>query len=593
MKLSAEQRTRLRVLARVGRWTIILGAGGIVLWLVAQAVTALRLGLDPEYAQAAAIRDTVIAVSAQQTVTARGVAAMTAGPASGGLLPVVLGLAAFGIVGFAAAVGGWLLLTELRLDLRDKRDFVQPNINGQLPVLRSVLTAYPQTALAANAGAQRVRLFYGTPATAGSHRRLLEAVEVPPAGDQPSAAPADPFVMPTFSQLIGDGFLRRAELFQGMTAAGVPIFKPYEESHSVVIFGAGGSGGTNTQAIDALVVALASHEQQAEAGRWIVIDPHTQHTSESLTARLAGLDCLLDPNIGIAATPADVERALLYAREQTIGRITGELDRRAKCTLLLDEADVFWTDAAYRHLAPLAMDVLTLINGQGRKWGVSLVARPHATEAAAFGGRTPARRSFTTTKIHKLAWDQANRHLGVPVAMARTVDTLPPGQMLFMGRGAPTFLTVPLLDGDAVQAVTDIVRRRNTYSRSFAVGETAALVAPPPAVDSAPRVDIIADVPDVATVLEGSWNDVGEVVRRLQMQPPALAGKDLAPSVQEAVAFAMLLADPKVSPTKQIATIWGHATGSEFAGRMAIVTAWRAAWATTGPPALPPLALLM
>lgn len=658
--------------ARMGGRAISLFVGAafavLLLFGLIQACDSLRTTFDSDYrAQAAAARQ--IDLDRALAAAARAEARQAEAAATRTVTAPVVILILCGILALAFGGGGAVLLADererrRRATIRTEKDraFVYPDARGFLPFSTVAVLDDPAISERALESANRVRAIeaYQPPAPrvlhiegGGGYGPPARVLDIPAAAAVPLLAAPSGAPVPDFLTLLTSGALDGDDLLVGFTEdagdggpAGlrpvyVPFYRPYDRTHSQIIFGQADVGKSTAAAYQAIINGYAGRKSGRKPGAFLVYDPHSGER-DSLAARLEGLEPLLltdmraftdvvHPATGkppearsLATKPEellDQLTALLHILDYRV-RLGAAADGLPRVTLVADELSALFTDPEEEETAARVANILTRLNQQGRKYGLSSICASHQLSSAAFGGGSAVlRRSFTSKLIFRLDPEEVESFLRLRAADVRTIATLGQGQLYyFSSYGPPVKLWEPLVRaGDLVEAVR-ILRRQDRGARQFAIPAAAPEADPadawmpeippeafpfgpdgaPPEIGEAGAAPPEAAAPVAAADLEeetarlrapvyaADWSGVEELTRRLESDgPDHLDGGTFPPNVLEAVAYDLLRRrTPGASIHRVLWVLWRTEGGGPYKKRKAEVLRWMAAW-HAGPPAVP------
>jgi hypothetical protein len=673
---------------------ILVGAAFAVLLLFGaiQACDSLRLTFDQDYRQQALTARRIeldrAAAEADAEAANRPAQAAEAAATRTVTTPVVLLLFA-GILAAAIVGGGIILIADEReraargrIATEKARAFVYPDARGYLPVSAVALLDAPELSMQALESANRVRQIeaYRPPAPRMLHieggggygppSRMLEAGQSAPPG---AALPApEPAAVPDFLTLLTSGALDGDDLLVGFAedrpadGAGLrsalrpvftPFYRPYDRTHSQIIFGQADVGKSTAAAYQAIINGYAGRKSGRRPGAFLVYDPHAGER-DSLAARITGLEPLflsdlraytdlIDKRTGkplevppLATRPEDLLiqlTALLQILDYRT-RIGAAADGLPRVTLVADELSALYSDPDMAEIAARVTNILTRLNQQGRKFGLSSICASHQLSSESFGGGSAVlRRSFTSKLIFRLDPEEVASFLRLKTADVRTIANLGQGQLYyFSSYGPPVKLYEPLVRaGDLVEAVA-ILQRKERGARQFAAAappeaeeaeeaedpeETAG--APPEAAEAEadPDADWMPEIPAeafpfgpdgappepvAAADLEeetarlpapirfaDDWSGIETLTRRMESDgPDHLDGATFPPPVLEAVAYDLLRRRaPAATIHRVLWIVWRVYGGGTYNKRKKDILRWMDGW-KAGPPAIPAAAEL-
>jgi hypothetical protein len=659
----------------------------LLLFGLISACDSLRLTFDSDYRAADLARQQAEADRALAEAEAEPARLAAAAATRTVAAPVVL-LILGGIVALAAVGGGAVLLADERerrqrerIKTEKERAFVRVDPDGYLPFSTVAVLDDPGLSVLALQGANRVREIGAYQPPAPRTLQITGGGYGPPYPGLPAAAPvaapvaalsAGPPTVPEFLTLLTSGALDGDDLLVGFTAdaaedgggaAGlrevrvpaaaaafgggfrpvyVPFYRPYDRTHSQIIFGQADVGKSTAAAYQAIINGYAGRKSGRKPGAFLVYDPHAGD-SDSLAARLTGLEPLFltdagkytdvvhptsgkpNPVLPLATRPEDL-LAQLYRMLEILDyriRLGAGSEGLPRVTLVADELSALYTDPDLEEIAARVTNVLTRINQQGRKYGLSTICASHQLSSAAFGaGSAVLRRSFTSKLIFRLDAEEVESFLKLRRADVRIIAGLGQGQLYyFSSYGPPVKLYEPLVrPGDLVEAVR-ILQQQERGARQFAAA-AVPLAAPeaetatdadwmpdipaeafpfgidgtPPAPEDRPAAEddpAAEDRPEAAAAVPRyapDWSAVEELTRRMESEAADhLDGATFPPNVLEAVAYDLLRRrTPGRSIHNTLWVIWRVEGGGPYNKKKKIILDWMDQW-KAGPPAIPPL----
>ena len=312
----------------------------------------------------------------------------------------------------AAKVAGVLLVlmvpitlalasVELRRELRHRRETVQVDGRGLLPVPRARWEqgAYDGHALAAVGGYHAAQVEAARnpalpPAPEGVRsvrydvRPATPRLTTPTETTAPALAPPAPVLVPSFGALLAGGILGGDErrLLMGYDMDGGKLWG--KGFNSLFSFGVGGLQGSGKTTTGRFLLGQAA----LQGARLVIVDPHRDTAGEeSLAGTLAPLRpaFALDP----AADDDEIGEVLRLVHAEIDAREQGA--RGPILILAIDE----WTDLQRRRVADELRDTASRVSVVGRKMGVFCALFGQSWDKATAG---QVRDYLTAAYVHRL-----------------------------------------------------------------------------------------------------------------------------------------------------------------------------------------------
>jgi hypothetical protein len=367
------------------------------------------------------------------------------------LLAVVI-LAAIGVVlggGVAGVVKMW-----------NKATTVQPDERGALPVhARTIRTT--DVALRSLNAMQRTELARASRVIPEGVHTVTSAIPNGPMSLVYDADEVEPDTqeVPPLSVLLRDGTIRQGQFCIGFGIDGRPIYGTYEEFCAI---GDGGTMGTGKSNDGAFYLA----QVLAVGGQGYVADPNAGHP-QSLTNYLGRMVEML--SAPVAKDPEAILRLVQKVRRVLGERIATNYDGAVPLILLIDEFTALMLDD---DLAVEIPKLLTIINAQGRKYGVFVFLLAQLWGAEMTGG-TKVRNLLAARICHNLPMQEARNLLGLPAsAMPKDIGSLKRGECYVRTlTGALHRVTIPLVDAEGVADLRRRVASGGTVGLSQGLSE--------------------------------------------------------------------------------------------------------------------------
>lgn len=374
----------------------------------------------------------------------------------------------------ASAVLGWLLfalvvgivfaafggLAFLGTRAWHHRGLVMPTEDGRVPVhLKTLRLTGADVAQMKNAGRaafenSRRLIPQGTHTASISHPGAIVDAEIV---DAEIVEPAQD--VPPLSVLLREGRIRMGQFCIGFGLDGQPIYGTYEQFCAI---GDGGTMGTGKSNDGAFYLA----QVLAVGGQGYVADPNSGHP-QSLTNYLGEMVEML--SAPVAKDYEDILRLVQRVRRVLGERIATNYDGSVPLILLIDEFTALLLDD---DLAVEIPKLLTIINAQGRKYGVFVFLLAQLWGAEMTGG-TKVRNLLAARICHNLPMQEARNLLGLPAsAMPKDIGELKRGECYVRTlTGALHRVTIPLVDAEGVADLRRRVASGGTVGLSQGLSE--------------------------------------------------------------------------------------------------------------------------